>query len=227
MELLSLPEFRDLGWIRVDLKPITQVLVTLANKWMWTFTKYLANQVTDMLESLEDFLQRIEPEIESISGEERDTASFMKLMRLFNEVSAQQQDMDHKFSAMHRTVELLVRYNQELPKRTEQLLQAAPGRWNNLKTKVFLAKQRLMPRIQEEMETISEDLIDFGKRVAEMEDEFESSEIFSRTCKIDQARTLIDKFSKQIALLEAEAQDLVELQGLLETDLVNFNVLPK
>ena len=32
------------------------------------------------------FLKRIEPEIESITGEERDTASFMKMMRLFNEV---------------------------------------------------------------------------------------------------------------------------------------------
>lgn len=40
-----------------------------------------------MLEKLDDFLKRIEPEIESISGEERDTASFMKMMRLFNEVS--------------------------------------------------------------------------------------------------------------------------------------------
>ena len=44
-------------------------------------------QVTHMLEKLDDFLKRIEPEIESITGEERDTASFMKMMRLFNEVS--------------------------------------------------------------------------------------------------------------------------------------------
>ena len=44
-------------------------------------------KVTHMLEKLDDFLKRIEPEIESITGEERDTASFMKMMRLFNEVS--------------------------------------------------------------------------------------------------------------------------------------------
>ena len=39
-----------------------------------------------MLESLDYFLKKTEPEIESITGEERDTASFMKMMRLFNEV---------------------------------------------------------------------------------------------------------------------------------------------
>lgn len=40
-----------------------------------------------MLEKHDQFLKRIEPEIEGITGEERDTASFMKMMRLFNEVS--------------------------------------------------------------------------------------------------------------------------------------------
>ena len=44
-----------------------------------------------MLTGLDSFLKRIEPEIESIRGNERDTASFMKMMRLFNEVTAQQQ----------------------------------------------------------------------------------------------------------------------------------------
>lgn len=38
-----------------------------------------------MLGKLDIFLKRTEPEIESITGEERDTASFMKMMRLFNE----------------------------------------------------------------------------------------------------------------------------------------------
>ena len=39
-----------------------------------------------MLKELDEFLKRTEPEIEGITGEERDTASFMKMMRLFNEV---------------------------------------------------------------------------------------------------------------------------------------------
>ena len=42
-----------------------------------------------MLEKHDMFLKRIEPEIEGITGEERDTASFMKMMRLFNEVNKQ------------------------------------------------------------------------------------------------------------------------------------------
>ena len=60
-----------------------------------------------------------------------------------------------KFAAMHRTVLLLKKYNQSLPDHTQNLFNAAPGRWNNLKTKVSLAKQRLGPRIQEESERIT------------------------------------------------------------------------
>jgi len=63
--------------------------------------------------------------------------------------------MDVKFAAMHRTVLLLKKYNQMLPHNTQELFNAAPGRWNNLKTKVSLAKQRLGPRIQEESERIT------------------------------------------------------------------------
>lgn len=84
--LEALPGHMDVGWVRVDMQPIKQVLVTLARKWMWTFGKYLVDQVTGTLVDLDLFLKRTEPELERITGEERDTASFMRMMRLFNEV---------------------------------------------------------------------------------------------------------------------------------------------
>lgn len=70
-------------------------------------------------------------------------------------MSAQQHEMDNKFAAMHRTVLLVKKYGQKLPESTQKLFDAAPGRWNSLKTKVSLAKQRLGPRIQEESESIT------------------------------------------------------------------------
>ncbi len=63
--------------------------------------------------------------------------------------------MDGKFAAMHRTVLLVKKYGQKLPENTQKLFDAAPSRWNNLKTKVSLAKQRLGPRIQEESDRIT------------------------------------------------------------------------
>ena len=70
-------------------------------------------------------------------------------------VSAQQVEMEGNFAAMHRTVLLVKKYGQKLPEKTQKLFDAAPSRWNNLKSKVSLAKQRLGPRIQEESESIT------------------------------------------------------------------------
>nr|XP_022320176.1 dynein beta chain, flagellar outer arm-like isoform X6 [Crassostrea virginica] len=226
-EIQSLEDFHNVGWLRVDLQPIKQVLTTYAAKWMWTYTKYLSDQVTHMLEKHDMFLKRIEPEIEGITGEERDTASFMKMMRLFNEVSAQQLEMDGKFTAMHRTVLLLKKYGQKLPEKTQGLFSAAPGRWNNLKTKVSLAKQRLGPRIQEESVRITQDLEAFGERVMSLAKELENSDVYNRDCNISDAWVIIDGFSKRLTVLENEAQDLIELQGLLEASVVNFEILPQ
>jgi hypothetical protein len=41
------------------------------------------------LVELDSFLKRMEPEIEKITGDERDTNTFMKIMRMFNEVILQ------------------------------------------------------------------------------------------------------------------------------------------
>ncbi|XP_033641711.1 dynein beta chain, flagellar outer arm-like [Asterias rubens] len=226
-EIENIFDYKDVGWIRVDLQPIKQVLTTYASRWMWTFTKYLTDQVTELLTDLDTFLKRIEPEIESISGEERDTASFMKMMRIFNEVSAKQQEMDGQFTAMNRTVLLLKKYAQALPDRTKGLYDAAPGRWNNLKTKVSLAKQRLGPRIQEESASITKDLESFGERVETLQRALSSSDIYTYNCSIDTAFKEINKFMQLLEKLDNEAQDLIELQELLETAVVNFTVLPE
>jgi len=49
---------------------------------------------------------------------------------------------------MQRTVDLLEKYEMKLPNETQEMFRSAPDRWNHLKTKVSLAKQRLGPRIQ-------------------------------------------------------------------------------
>ena len=109
-----------------------------------------------MLQRLELFLIQVEPQVDSITGLERDTASFMRLMRVFNKISAEQAVTQNKFTIMNKAVDILKLYSPNLLKEDViQLYQTIPDRWTNLKTKVSLAKQRLGPRIQEESETVS------------------------------------------------------------------------
>lgn len=92
----------------MKLQPTKDVLLTLTNKLIWKFTDFLSTQVNYIvsifqnfkvvfiksilikikktLNELDQFLKQMEPDIEKITGEERDTATFMKIMRMFNEV---------------------------------------------------------------------------------------------------------------------------------------------
>lgn len=226
-EIYNLQDWCDVGWMRVNMRPIKQVLGTYASKWMFVYTKYLSDQVSSTLNDLDSFLKRIEPGIEAITGEEQDITSFMRLMRVFNEVSTQQAEMDSKFVAMKRTIALLEKYDQKLPEMTQKFYAAAPQRWNNLKMKVNQAKQRLGPRIQAEASSVTEELKAFGDRCESLSREFADSEAFSRKCAIYTSFTIMDTFTRRLETMESEAQDLIELQELFEKAVVNFSVLPR
>ncbi len=106
------------------------------------------------MNELDLFLKRMEPEIEKITGEERDTATFMKIMRMFNEVSSKQQELEIKFELMKRTLTLLKKYKFSEVYDLETKFNTTPIRWNNLKSKVTSAKQRLGPTINQEANSI-------------------------------------------------------------------------
>lgn len=63
-------------------------------------------------------------------------------------------------------------------------------------------------------------------RVTSLSDDLDNSDVYQRECTITNAYTMIDNFSKRLVVLENEAQDLIELQELLEASVVNFSILP-
>ena len=100
-------------------------------------------------------MNRVEPQIDAVTGEETETSSFMHCMRIFSDVDTHQQEMDAKFVAVRRTVTVLEKYGYELPDDVREFYRSAPQRWAALRKKLVLAKQRIGPRIQAEAETIT------------------------------------------------------------------------
>lgn len=74
---------------------------------------------------------------------------------------------------------------------------------------------------------ILQDLAAFGKQVVQLHEELEVSDVFSRECEIGSSWVMINNFTKRLTVLENEAQDLIELQELLEANVVNFAILPQ
>ncbi|KAE8625049.1 hypothetical protein XENTR_v10006145 [Xenopus tropicalis] len=221
----GIPDVQNCQWIQVDLRPIKQVLTAYTLKWMWTFTKYLVDQTSSTLRSLDSFLKSTEPQIESITGEERDTGSFMKMMRLFNKVSAKQVEMDVQFAVLQRTVTLLAKHGTQLPPESDVLFRTMPARWNSMKTKVSLAKQRLGPRIQQEADRVTRDLERFQHKLDAFGTDIETSDIYTCKCTSQEAFAIIQNFNTRVKMLQNEAKDLKELQELLESTVIDFSIL--
>ena len=54
-EIQELPTTKVIGWIKVDAKPIKQALATWVTKWVFLFTQYLNNKVTNSMDELYAF----------------------------------------------------------------------------------------------------------------------------------------------------------------------------
>ncbi len=217
--------YEDIEWVRVKLQPTIDVLITLTNKIIWKFTSFMSSQIKKTLNELDLFLKRMEPDIEKITGEERDTATFMKIMRMFNEVSSKHQEMEVKFELMKRTLNLLKKYNRFDVIDLESKFNSTPIRWTNLKSKITLAKQRLGPTIHEEAYVITQDLKEFGTIIHNLYNEIMGSFLFDRGCEYERALKLIEEFNKRFDSLQNQAEDLKQLQELLETSVVDFENL--
>jgi predicted metal-dependent hydrolase len=169
----------------------------------------------------------MEPEIESISGLERDTETFMKIMRLFNSVSGKQQEVEIRFELMRRTLSLLKMYSSS--NETERILnekyQTIINRWQNLKTKVMQAKQRLGPTLKEESTLIIKDLKSFQNKIDQLIDEINQSTIFQHQLTFIQAQQLLNDFTTRQKQLDKQALDYKQLQSLLDANNVDFSKL--
>ena len=169
----------------------------------------------------------MEPEIESISGNERDTDTFMKIMRLFNSVSGKQQEVEIRFELMRRTLSLLKIYSSsdENEKILFENCQMIINRWQNLKTKVMQAKQRLGPTLKEESTLITEDLKAFQRKIDQLTDQIQQSQLFQSNLTFPQAQQILNDFTYRQKLLDKQAQDYKQLQSLLDTNIVDFSKL--
>ncbi|CAF5145411.1 unnamed protein product, partial [Rotaria sp. Silwood1] len=163
----------------------------------------------ESLNNVDGFLGAMEPEIESISGLERDTETFMKIMRLFNSVSGKQQEVEIRFELMRRTLSLLKMYSSsnEDEITLHDKYQTIINRWQNLKTKVMQAKQRLGPTLKEESKLIIEDLKSFQFKIDQLIIDLNQSNLFQHQLTFIQAQFILNEFLTRQKQLDKQALD--------------------
>ena len=169
----------------------------------------------------------MEPEIECITGLEHDTETFMKIMRLFNSVSNKQQEIEIGFELIRRIINLikLSSLSNEIQENLFNRYQLIIHRWQNLKTKVMQAKQRLGPTLKEESNQIQIDLKEFQKDIFHLNYQIENSILFEYQTNYEQAFNQLNQLILKQKSLDKQALDYKQLQTLLDTNIVDFSKL--
>lgn len=99
------------------------------------------------------------------------------------------------------------------------------SRWTSLKKRLALSKQRIAPFIQSHSATITRDLEAFGSEAKRQHQSFLNSPCLSHQCDPPVAQDLIKEYVQILLGLRAQAKDLMELQELLQSPIVNFSIL--
>ncbi|CAF3998412.1 unnamed protein product, partial [Rotaria sp. Silwood1] len=148
-------------------------------------------------------------------------------MRLINSVSGKQQEVEILFELMSRTLSLLKMYSSS--NEDEIVLhdkyQTIINRWQNLKTKVMQAKQRLGPTLKEESKLIIEDLKSFQFKIDQLIIDLNQSNLFQHQLTFIQAQFILNAFLTRQKQLDKQALDYKQLQTLLDTTIIDFSKL--
>ena len=83
----------------------------------------------------------------------------------------------------------------------------------------------MSPFIQSHSVKITRDLQQFGSEANEHRNSFLSSECLMYECDNFTAQLIIKKYNEKLLSLKVRAIDLMELQELLQSAIVNFNIL--
>jgi dynein heavy chain len=215
----------DIGWICVDQRSVKHSLISLNNKWMHVYSNYLEKKILCVLNELEVFFNDIEPQVEAINGENMDPSLIMTLVMIFNKVNLEQLVMDGKFGAVHRAVSLLDKFHHSLGHNAKKKFEMVPIKWSSLKKRLSLSKQRVAPFIQSHSEVIIQDLKQFGVEASKHHNLFLSSSCLSHQCDLTVAQSLLKEYKLKLLSLQVRATDLMELQELLQSSVVNFSLL--
>eukprot|EP00049_Salpingoeca_infusionum_P009582 m.161990 g.161990 ORF g.161990 m.161990 type:complete len:5864 (+) comp14370_c0_seq2:258-17849(+) len=222
--LVGLPEQHHMGWLQVDLAPVSSALRAWASKWLYAFGSFILDAAVATVRQLGGYLDRTEAGISELRTT-RQHVSFMKVMNFFHEVSIRQEETDSKLGPLQRTLDLLSEFEIAVPSEYLDSFHAFPERLVAMRKQLEDLKKGLAPRIAQEAERIKEQLSKFSIKLGKVHSALLSCGAFQYATAPEEAADIVLDHKCVIEELERQARDLSQLQQLTGLSIVNFDEL--
>ena len=214
-EVNHLVSHQDIGWLRVDSKPVKNQLVYWAGQWVALYTEFLLNEVIDSMTEMVDFIQHSNQLLDQeVSDDDQD--KLQEILACIRDVKKLTPKYDDMIEPLRDQTTLLKKFGLSAPDEILQSMDEAPMQWDSVKRKMFDTKERLNDLYNKEGDKIKQRSIDFGKRLQEFRSIFPKEAPFKWSVGLDNAYVGLDDFRTQLSAFEKETQELRETQELFE-----------
>uniref|UniRef100_K3X576 AAA+ ATPase domain-containing protein n=1 Tax=Globisporangium ultimum (strain ATCC 200006 / CBS 805.95 / DAOM BR144) TaxID=431595 RepID=K3X576_GLOUD len=238
-EISEAKHVRDVGFVRVNSLPIKQTLSTWVTKWIYMFTQYLHDRVMNQLTWMDTFMQRVnfglDQEIDAHGAIEHDKNALMHCMHYIRDVRRlMREDLLVNFAPLKEIVTVLKQNGIALDMSyigkdpVLVFLDQAPLRWENMVNKTFKKKEAIQPLQNQMVESIRVEIAEFHRRLAILKDDFLVTAPFHAPAQphvISEVYESLDAYHDKLALVEADAARLIELEDMFELAPSKYDVL--
>jgi dynein heavy chain len=207
---------QDVGWVRIDSRPVRQQVLYWADQWLSLYTDFLKNKVIGNMDGMLDFMAESSNTL-GVEVVEGDSEALRTQLECIRDVKQARTKYDHMVEPLKAEAAMLKRFGVQIPESTMEAMNDGPDQWDAVKGKMYDKKQSLSDLYNTEGDKLKRKQFDFNKEVTAFRTKFQSEAPFHWSVGIEEAYPKMevqliecDKYGKDAAELR-ESQILFEL----------------
>ena len=206
----------DIGWIRVDSKPLIKDLQNIINDWIDKFTQFLLTNTVKRIENMTKFIQGVEDGIKTIpqaAETEKEKKQLTLVMTCLRDVNQIRDKTLEQVNPMKETILLLKKHAVEMKEDYLVLLENCKTDLIDVSDRALgPTKEAILPLQGKEANNVKDNRRKFQLKVIEYRRVFTSSLPYhvddSSAEIIDSAYNLITEYHEKTMAMENEAKEL-------------------
>ena len=224
-EIREIPGSKVIGWLKVDVRPLRNSLLTQVTKWRDVYQQYLLDYVAI---SSQELLTYIDSKLASLNTMVVDVASLELVLGHLRDIRKREDSTDASFDPLRAIVIMLSRYGVPIPPEVPRDLDNATEKWDSLKRTSFMVKEEHQSLQAKEAIALKSRGKAFEVKVADFCAAFEKTMPYGFSDNYNQAYLTIDGLhhgrieTTNVVSLVQDAERLNILQDSFELEVVRY-----
>ena len=211
-----LPSTADIGWLRVDSKPVRTQLLYWTSQWVALYTDHVKNNILDSMAEMTSFMTQADTVLSQEVSEEEDDGSLRSVLECIRDVKKNSKRFDTMVQPLKEFTGLLKKFGVSIDDSVIEQMDSAPDKWDSVKHNMFSVKEQLNDLYNREGDKLKRRTMDFGKQISAFRQKFQAEAPFRYSVGMENAYGKLVEQQDQIVHYNTEICDLVEAQALYE-----------